>query len=368
MTATPTTRPSSAERALVGALVRRACWPSSSASALIGAGRRAASRPSARPRCWCSRRWSARACARSAPRPTAAGRADAARALRARPPRGRCSTSSSRTCRRVLGGKPLEHDWPKLATALAALWPAVWLAAACRSRSSRWPTRRWRARPGSRSAASATRCYSGLGLACALVFAFSLAYVASERDKKVDLAYFRTTRPGEATRKIVRKLDQPIEVALFFPAGERGARGGRRLLPRSGEGVDPAQGHPLRPRHRSAKAKEYGVSGNGMVVFARGRRQEQLGLPSELEARSTPLRTLDKEVQKRLLMVVSRPRTVAFTRATASALGEAGQRHRQARRHQDPARRAGRPELRRARPRRGRGARPTCPRTPPSSW
>ena len=60
---------------------------------------------------------------------------------------------------------------------------------------------------------------SGLGIAFALIFAFSVAWVTSERDKKVDLAYFRTTRPGEATRKIVRALDQPVEVATFFPAG-----------------------------------------------------------------------------------------------------------------------------------------------------
>ena len=58
---------------------------------------------------------------------------------------------------------------------------------------------------------------SGLGLACALVFAFTVYYVGDERDKKVDLSYFRTARPGEATRKIVRTLDQPIQVALFFP-------------------------------------------------------------------------------------------------------------------------------------------------------
>jgi len=61
--------------------------------------------------------------------------------------------------------------------------------------------------------------FSGFGLAAALVFAFALTYVASERDKKVDLAYFRTTRPGEVTRRIVSHLDQPIELAVFFPAG-----------------------------------------------------------------------------------------------------------------------------------------------------
>ena len=47
-----------------------------------------------------------------------------------------------------------------------------------------------------------TRVWSGVGLAGALVFAFAMTYVASERDKKVDLSYFRTAKPGESTRKI----------------------------------------------------------------------------------------------------------------------------------------------------------------------
>ena len=46
---------------------------------------------------------------------------------------------------------------------------------------------------------------SGLGLAAALTAAFSFAYVASERDKKADLAYFRTSRPGEVTRWIAER-------------------------------------------------------------------------------------------------------------------------------------------------------------------
>ena len=61
------------------------------------------------------------------------------------------------------------------------------------------------------------------------------------------------------------------------------------------------------------KAKEYGVSGNGVMVFVRGARHEQLGLPKEIEAARNALKTLDKEVQQRLMMVVKPPRTVAFT-------------------------------------------------------
>src|SRR5947199_196380 len=59
--------------------------------------------------------------------------------------------------------------------------------------------------------------WSGIGLAGAVVFAFALAYVGAERDKKADLSYFRTARPGESTRKLVATMDQPVQVAIFFP-------------------------------------------------------------------------------------------------------------------------------------------------------
>ena len=121
-------------------------------------------------------------------------------------------------------------NWPKLSTALSALWPAAWVAAAWPILLDRARLRaRWRARRGWSWGASAAPCCPGFGLAAALIAAFSFAYVASERDKKFDLAYFRTTRPGEVTRRIVRNLDQPIEIAVFFPVGERGARRGGQL-------------------------------------------------------------------------------------------------------------------------------------------
>jgi hypothetical protein len=210
-------------------------------------------------------------------------------------------------------GKPLEKNWPRLATALAALWPAVWVCAA-------WPVLLSELAYGQIARAPRLEVgrirdatLSGFGLAFALVFAFSLAYVSSERDKKVDLAYFRTTRPGEVTRRIVRNLDQPIEVALFFPAGNEVREEVDNYL--NDLSKESAQ---LKVTHYDydidpLKAKEYGINTNGVLVFVRGKRHEQLGLPKELEAARSPLRSLDKEVQQRLMMVVKPPRTFAFT-------------------------------------------------------
>ena len=211
------------------------------------------------------------------------------------------------------GGKALEATWPKLATVLGAIWPAAWCAAAfavlamelAYAPMSRAP----RVELGRVRAAQ----FSGLGLAFMLAFAFSLSYAASERDKKVDLAYFRTTRPGESTRKIVRGLDQPLTVAIFFPNGNEvreevdgyfgdlGKESGQLKIEHYDHDIDPV------------KAKELGVSANAIVVFVRGGRKEQLGLQLQLESARSALKTLDREVQQRLLSVVKPNRVTLLT-------------------------------------------------------
>ena len=210
-------------------------------------------------------------------------------------------------------GKPLEKNWPKLSTALAALWPAIWVAAAWPILLCEMAYAQVARAPKLELGRIRDAVLSGFGLASALVFAFAFAYVASERDKKVDLAYFRTTRPGEVTRRIVRNLDQPIEVALFFPSGNEVREEADNYL--ADLAKESAQ---LKVTHYDfdidpLKAKAYGVSGNGIMVFVHGTRHEQLGLPKDIEAARNALKTLDKEVQQRLMMVVKPPRTVGFT-------------------------------------------------------
>jgi hypothetical protein len=155
--------------------------------------------------------------------------------------------------------------------------------------------------------------FSGLGLAFASVFVFAAVYVATERDKKVDLAYFRTARPGEVVRKIVRTLDGPLEIASFFPNGNEvreevdnylndlAKESGQLTITHYDFDIDPI------------KAKEYGVSSNGQLAFVRGKRHELLGLPVQFEAARNALKTLDKEVQQRLMIMVRQNRSAIFT-------------------------------------------------------
>jgi hypothetical protein len=155
--------------------------------------------------------------------------------------------------------------------------------------------------------------YSGLGVAFAIVFVFAVVYVSSERDKKLDLAYFRTARPGEVVRKIVRTLDQPLEIASFFPSGNEvreevdnylsdlAKESGQLTITHFDFDIDPL------------KAKELGVTTNGTLVFVRGHRHELLGLPVQFEAARNALKTLDKEVQQRLMLIARQTKSAVFT-------------------------------------------------------
>lgn len=209
-------------------------------------------------------------------------------------------------------GKPLERDWPKLATCLAALWPALWIFSALPTVMAEFSYAAVARAPKLELGRIRDAVFSGLGVAGAIVFAFSICYVGAERDKKADLSYFRTAKPGESTRKIVRTMDQPIQVSLFFPPSNEVrsevadyfddlGKESKLLVVKSYDRDIDVQ-----------KAKELGVSGNGTVVFARGGHKEQLAIGLELEAARSQLRNLDKDVQQKLLKVARPARNVYF--------------------------------------------------------
>jgi hypothetical protein len=211
----------------------------------------------------------------------------------------------------LAGFAGIESHSIKLGVVLAALWPVIWsvalfaivpmeLSYAPMKRAPRIETGRVRAAQ-----------YAGMGLAFIVTLAFSLTYAASERDKKLDLAYFRTARPGESTRKIVRALDVPLTVAVFFPNGNEVREQVDSYL-----GDLARESSQLKIEHYDfdidpVKARELGVSSNGVLVFARGGRKEQFGLQLQVEAARTNLRVLDREVQQRLLSV-AKPNRVTF--------------------------------------------------------
>ena len=212
-----------------------------------------------------------------------------------------------------LDGAPLSAQSPKLSGCLSALWPAVMamavlpiclmeLSYAAMAKSVAVEVGRVR-----------DAMFSGLGAAGLVIFAFCAQYVASERDHKVVLSYFRTTKPGEATKRLVQSFTEPVLVALFFPPSNEVSEQAQAYFDELKADSRMLQVQLLDHAIEPVRAKDLGVSGNGVVVLSKGGRHESIHLGTELESSKGQLRGLDQEVQKRLLQVAGIKKTLYLT-------------------------------------------------------
>lgn len=159
----------------------------------------------------------------------------------------------------------------------------------------------------------------GLTVALVVIFVFSINYVAAERNTKWDLARFRSTRPSEATRKIVENLGRTVRATIFLPSAnevrEQIAPYFEDLKSRSPRFEVEIIDHALEPQ----KAKELSATGNGLVVLGlvdekdktKVSQRELVHVGTTLENAGSALQTFDGDVQKRLL-VLTRPGRVAY--------------------------------------------------------
>jgi hypothetical protein len=192
--------------------------------------------------------------------------------------------------------------WPFVL--LLGLAPAVAIELALGAMAAAPVLELWRVRLAARSAQ--------VIVAGIIVFA-GANYAASQWNRKIDLSYFHSARPGEATLAIAREVGEPLRLLCFFPTGNDVLEQVRpyveslaQVNPRIHvEVVDQA----LEP----ALAREFKVRTNGAIVLARGEQRESLSLGLELEAARTNLRRLDAELQRRLIKVTRPPRLVYFT-------------------------------------------------------
>lgn len=227
-------------------------------------------------------------------------------------------------------GASLESSSPKLAGVLAALWPALLAISLLPTLLVELSFAAVKKSPAIEQGRIREALYAGLGLAFTLIFAFSVQYVANERDARVDFSYFRVTKPGDGTQKLVASLDEPLEVYLFFPPvsdvkdlivqyfDDLRAKAPQLKVTSLDQALD------------VAKSRELGVSANGVVVVKKGQRKETISVGLELEKSRAQLRALDGEVQKRVLQVGKARRTVYFTAGhgerTKDPLGVSDQR------------------------------------------
>ncbi|MDC0714098.1 Gldg family protein [Stigmatella sp. ncwal1] len=219
-------------------------------------------------------------------------------------------TAQSELGTRLLGS-PLAQAAPKWAVAFQVLFPALIVlglvplallevSAAAMVRAPVLETERARG-----------ALFSGLGTAFVLIFAFSAMYVATQLDATWDLSYFRTARPGESMRKVVRGLNEPLQVTSFFPPANDVGDQVEQYLRELGQESPQLQVERLDQAVEPVRARTLGVTTNGVVVFSKGDKREVYTVGLELDRARGQLQRLDQEAQRRLL-TVARPRRVVY--------------------------------------------------------
>lgn len=153
---------------------------------------------------------------------------------------------------------------------------------------------------------------AGATLGLAATYLFAANYAASEYEVRRDLSYFRVTDASESTLRMVERLDEPVEVVLFYPEAnevleqlepyfDRVAAASDRITVRVTDQV-------LAP----ALAREHQIRGNGHVLLLRGEQGEAFEVGTEFERARRRLRTLDGTFQ-RVFLSVTRPPRVLYT-------------------------------------------------------
>jgi ABC-type uncharacterized transport system len=221
-----------------------------------------------------------------------------------------------------VASKMLNESSPKLAVVLGALWPVLMVTSILPTLLVEISYAGMEFAPRVEAARIQDAALTGLGLSGALVLAFCAVYVATERDVTWDLSYFRTTRPGQASRRIVQTLTELVEVSLFFPPANEVRQEVTDYFQDLARGSTQLSVHAYDQALDPAKARELGVSGNGAVVFSKGSRRETLFLGTDFERARSQLRTLDQDVQKKLLAIGQARRALYFT----TGHGERGER------------------------------------------
>jgi hypothetical protein len=225
-----------------------------------------------------------------------------------------------------LTATPLASSVPELEVACQVLFPALLVAslvplalleasAASMARAPALETERARG-----------ALLSGVGTASVLVFVCSAMYVATQLDTAWDLSYFRTTRSGESTRRIIQGLTEPLQVTLFFPPADEAGELVARYFQEVRELSPLLQVEHLDQALEPARARALGVSDNGFVVLSRGERHEAYKVGLDMRLAREQLKALDRAVNRRLLRL-ARPRRVLYVTAGHGERGDAVPRH-----------------------------------------
>jgi hypothetical protein len=157
--------------------------------------------------------------------------------------------------------------------------------------------------------------WSGLTIALATAFLMVTCNVAKERNVQRDVSYFKTSSPGDSTKRIVAASNETLKVMLFFPQSNEVKEQVRSYF----DALQSASGHILVEEHDrlvdAEIAGKYKVTKDGVIVIIKGtgdkEKSQTIEVDTDIEkARkgASKLRNFDREVNSLLLKLVREKR------------------------------------------------------------
>jgi len=181
-----------------------------------------------------------------------------------------------------------------------------------------------------------TAAYAGLTLALSSVFLLCMNYVATARDVRRDLSYFRTTAPSEATLRSLDKLQTPLRVVLFWRDTDDVLQQIKPYFSALAAHTPKVEVEVLDSVFVPELVRKHRVHGNGSVLLLSGEGDKQKGqsinIGNELTEARSQLRKLDGLFQQSFAKLARPERSVALsvghgernakTRENTAAAGE----------------------------------------------
>jgi hypothetical protein len=205
----------------------------------------------------------------------------------------------------IPSGKPqtlVRVVWPALLA--LGLIPAVAMELALFSMARTPRLELWRIRFAGRAARV---------IALAIIGFAGLNYAATRWNRKVDLSYFKTTRPGSSTVAMIETITKPLEVTLFFPPGSDVLEQARDYFESLTAKSDLATVAIVDQALDPELARKLRVRANGFLALTHDEKTETIRLGMDLEDARSTLRELDSKVQEKLFKVLRPPRVAYFT-------------------------------------------------------
>ena len=142
----------------------------------------------------------------------------------------------------------------------------------------------------------------------------ALNYTGVEKNVAGDWSYFKTTEPGESSRKMVANLDDTLDVALFFPRSNEVLPMAQQYFTGLAGESDKVKVAVYDKEMNPAKADEFKVTKNGKVVLRYKDQRQRIEIGEKLKSARNKLRELDELFQKAFLKLTSKKAVAYFTR------------------------------------------------------